>query len=162
MVERVDPAVAKTRFKSWWRLVGHPLELVTDVDFEALFRANDKFDEEAQGATEFIGMMVKYLGLGQKGTREFSAAEMTKLVDDRKYGVGTCPANSSKPDPGTLKSALEEASGRPFKDGNVNAHRVARKLKSIEGRPVEVDGKALHLVVESDHEGNRYRIKPLP
>jgi hypothetical protein len=29
MVERAKPNRAKTRFKTWWRLVGHPLELVT-------------------------------------------------------------------------------------------------------------------------------------
>ena len=60
-----------------------------------------------------------------------------------------------------MKSALEEASGRPFTGGNVNSRRVGIKLKSIAGRPVEVDGVLFHLVVVENHEGNRYRIEPL-
>ncbi|MCK4713204.1 MAG: hypothetical protein KAT26_10025 [Marinosulfonomonas sp.] len=60
-----------------------------------------------------------------------------------------------------MKSALEEAIGRPFTGGNVNAHRVARKLKSIACRPVEINGQVVHLVAIKGHEGNRYRIEPL-
>lgn len=159
VLDRAKPNRAKTRFKRWWELIGHPIELVSGVDFDELFRTNDQFDEEAQGATEFIAMMVKHLdGIGSND-RKFTAAEVTKLVDDHLYGKGVRPADPNTPDPGTLKSALEDASGRPFSGGIVNARRVAHKLKSIEGRPVQVEGVLMHLVVEKDHEANAYRIE---
>jgi len=161
LVERVEPDIAQTRFKSWWRLVGYPLEISAGVHFEELFRANDAFDEEAQGATEFICMMLKYLETTESGTREFTAAELVKLVDDGWNKHYTVPSKSGTPDPGNLKSALEEASGRPFSNGQVNAHRVARKLKSIAGRPVEIEGELFHIVIVKNHEGNRYRIERL-
>lgn len=158
MLDRVKPNRGKTRFKLWWHLVGHPLELVSGVDFEGLFRTNDQFDEEAQGATEFIAQMVKHLGLEGKRTREFNAAEVAKLADES--GPNFVPrSGENRPDRETLRSALEDASGRPFSGGRVTSHRVARKLLSIEDRPVEIDGKIFCLRVVRDHEGNRYRIE---
>jgi len=160
-VERVAPNSAKTRFKPWWLLIGHPLELIANVDFEELFRQNDIFDEEAQGATEFITMMLEYLNNTKNRSREFSAADVAKLVEGNQIEHVAYSARRSQPDPSTLKSALEEASGRPFPNDRVTPRVVARKLLSIEGRPVDVNGELFHLVVKRDHEGNRYKIELL-
>jgi len=160
MLDRDSPDRAKSRFKRWWRMVGHPLELVANVDFDELFRNNDKFDEEAQGAREFIVLMLQYLSDRRCDHREFSAAEIGDLIDDKRIDRGNGRADHRKLNPGELRSALEEASGRPFTNGKVSAHRVARKLKSIEGRPVEVNGRVHQLTIIRDHERNRYRIDP--
>jgi len=157
LLARDRPNRPKTRFKTWWQLVGHPLELVSGVDFEELFSRNERFDEEAQGATEFISMMLNYLG----AEKEFSAKAVAKLLDTHGSLVCAPDTNNPPPDPDFLRSALEEASGRPFTAGLVNTHRVAKKLKSIEGRPVEVDGRVYTLEVERDHEGHRYKIVSL-
>ncbi len=161
LLARDKPNRSKTRFKTWWNLIGHPLEMISGVDFEDLFRANDVFDEEAQGAAEFISLMKRYLEMDGKCSREFSASEVAKLADDKWHGSGSRSADPNEPDPSALKSALEAASGRPFSGGTVTAHRVARKLAAIEDRPVEVDGQMLQLKVIRDHEGNRYRIEQL-
>jgi len=162
MLDRDAPNRSKTRFKPWWNLVGHPLELVSGVDFEELFSRNDKFDEEGQGATEFISMMLRYVG----AEKAFSASEINLLLDTKTeayvtYDTEGNPLGEGRFDRRTLMSALEEASGRAFTGGLVNAHRVAKKLKSIEGRPVKVDGCLFTLSVDRDHEGHRYKIVPL-
>lgn len=159
MLERAKPNKAKTRFKPWWLLIGHPVELVAGVDFEEIFRANDQYDEEAQGAAEFMALMVKYLGGLGRGLLEFTAAEVAQLCDEHRYGHGVRPADPTAPDPASLASALAEASGRGFSRGIVSSHGIARKLRSIEGRPVMVDGLKFKLVVIKDHEGNRYQIE---
>lgn len=157
-VQRAMPERAKTRFKQWWQLIGHPVELVSGVDFEDLFRANDQRDEEAQGATEFIALMADYLGLDGERTREFSAAELNKLMDPQGVSY-TQPPGTTRLDRDAVKCALEDASGRSFSEGKTTSRRVAKKLQSIEDRPVEVNGKLLCLKVARDHEGNRYWIE---
>jgi hypothetical protein len=80
MLVRAKPNKLKTRFKDWWSLIGHPVELVAGVDFEEIFRANDQFDEEAQGAADFLAMMNRYLeGEHDASACEFSAARVVKL-----------------------------------------------------------------------------------
>jgi hypothetical protein len=74
-----------------------------------------------------------------------------ELIEGSTRLSGIRSIATSLPDPNTLKSALEEASGRPFTHGIVNAHRVAKKLNSIEGRPVEVVGKVYQLAIFRDH-----------
>jgi hypothetical protein len=160
MLVRAKPNKLKTRFKDWWALIGHPIELVAGVDFEEIFRNNEQFDEEAQGAADFLAMMNRYLeGEHDASACEFSAARVVKLCKSSIPWITGRVRSDHEPDPSALKSALEEASGRPFTGDVVNAHRVARKLKAIEGRPVEVDGVTMKLVVIKDHEGNRYRIE---
>jgi hypothetical protein len=160
MLVRAKPNKLKTRFKDWWALIGHPIELVAGVDFEEIFRNNEQFDEEAQGAADFLAMMNRYLeGEHDASACEFSAARVVKLCKSSIPWITGRVRSDHEPDPSALKSALEEASGRPFTGDVVNAHRVARKLKAIEGRPVEVDGITMKLVVIKDHEGNRYRIE---
>ncbi|NKW72038.1 hypothetical protein HGD85_03535, partial [Rhodobacteraceae bacterium R_SAG10] len=155
----------RTRFKQWWHLVGHPIEIASGVNFNALFRSNDALDEEAAGAAVFVAEIYKYIGNSGSNTPEFTAADIMKLI--QWYGPAymsqemESAANRVAPDRETLKSALEDASGRPFFNDQVNAHRVGMKLKSIAGRPVEHNGQILRLVVIRDHEGNRYKIEVL-
>ena len=146
------------RFKQWWQLIGHPWELVSGVDVEDLLRANDQRDEEAKGATEFIALMADYLGLDGERTREFSAAELNKLMDPQGVSY-TQPPGTTRLDRDAVKCALEDASGRSFSEGKTTSRRVAKKLQSIEDRPVEVNGKLLCLKVARDQEGNRYWIE---
>lgn len=160
-LDRDAPQAAKTRFKTWWTLVGHPLELVSGVDFEAIFKANDALDEEAQGATEFLAMMIKFISSREGDERDFAAADVVRLLDESGPQYVTRENQKTLPDASTLKSSLEEASGRPFSGGVVNAHRVAKKLKSIEGRPVEINGALYQLVVKKNHDGHRYSIETL-
>ena len=43
-VPRAVPARLKTRTKEWWRLVGHPIELLAGVDFERLIAESGATD----------------------------------------------------------------------------------------------------------------------
>jgi hypothetical protein len=170
--KRQQLETARTRFKRWYRLVGHPVELVADVDFEEIFRANDATDEEAQGLADFFSMMIRFLKSGGRCPLDFTAAEVTGLLEGHSSSkeLSCCDGqNFEKPDQDDLKASLEAASGRPFptSTGSYSSHRsgiskrvVGIKLNSIEGRPVEVDGTLYSLVVIKNHERNTYRIEP--
>jgi hypothetical protein len=55
MVEREPVERAKTRFKQWWQLVAHPLEIVSGVNFsEELASDDDENDEQAAAKTRIV------------------------------------------------------------------------------------------------------------
>jgi hypothetical protein len=54
MVERARPARLKTRFKTWWELVGHPLEIVSGIDFATEINENADADEETSAKSRVV------------------------------------------------------------------------------------------------------------
>ena len=57
------------------------------------------------------------------------------------------------------RDALAELSGTRFPPiGNPSAHAVGKKLACLNGRPCEVDGKTLTMVVTRGHQQNRYQM----
>jgi hypothetical protein len=99
-------------------------------DFEETFQANDQYDEEAQGAAEFMALMVKHLGGLDGGALEFTAAQVAQLCDEHRYSFGVRPADPTVPDPASLASALAEVSGRAFARGGrqLPRHRAEAPL----------------------------------
>jgi hypothetical protein len=149
LVERPNVAQPKTRFKQWWQLVGHPIEIVSDVDFARLFTANEMLDEEATGAAVlFAALDAKFKG------KQFDAINLAALMDP-EHGLSEAQIRLQTPeeradrraDASAIRGALEEAcGGRSLPPGVPSAVRVGKKLKALVGRTVAVDGeKSLRL-----------------
>jgi hypothetical protein len=154
---------AKTRFKDFWTLVGHPLELVSGVDFAELFKRNDGLDEE----TNAVAML--FADLHQLyGDRNF-CKELNPTSDDSgNLGLGNGGSSDreveqKKREKGDiLRAALEEAAGgKRFPPGPVSAHRVAKKLQALGDRMVFCGDDTLRLRAHQHHEGNSYSVESI-
>ena len=163
MVDREMPADIPTRFKEWWSLIGHPIELCADVSFVDIFRKNDEFDEEANAVASLFSDLRKIYG-----DRHFTAANIARHLDPADVGFSSFVSSESY-DPTkasqqrdraeTLRAALEEAAGgRSFPPGAPSAHRVGKKLQALVARTVLVDAETLTLRMTSHHEGNAYML----
>jgi len=161
LVPRESPQQAKTRFKDFWQLVGHPVELVSGVDFAELFKRNDGLDEETNAVAMLFGDL-----RGLYGDCRFTAADLCKELNPT-FGEWGSPGGNSDPQReqqkrekgDTLRGTLEEAAGgKRFPPGPVSAHRVAKKLQALVDRTIFCGDETLRLRAHQHHEGNSYSI----
>jgi hypothetical protein len=149
----------KTRFKTWWRLVGKPIESITKgseqpVCFARLFRALESDDEEGAG----INILYKYL-FEMFQTEKFCAADFHSRLEPSFADLDSEGGQTRKgPSGDELKAALEDATGRSFPARfTVSSHAIGKRLQMIVGRPAEVEGRLLILMKQTDRQaGNRY------
>jgi hypothetical protein len=80
MVEHERPKTAKTRFKTWWRLVGNPLELASGIEFlKELYESED--DEEATAKTRIIERLIQIFGVhSPQQSGKFRASDAVPLL----------------------------------------------------------------------------------
>jgi len=142
-VPRPIPAQAETRFKDWWRMVGHPIELVSGVRFAKLLEANNNLDPEASDVETVLAALRRRFG--QKPFRAEQVAGMVRpdpgvaFADDAQRHAALAAIDE-------LRSALEGLSGRPFPPGDPKTQAVGKKLLALEGRPASVDGDIVRLI----------------
>jgi hypothetical protein len=168
LVPREPPQREKTRFKDFWTLVGHPVELVSGVDFTELFKRNDGLDEETNAVAMFFGDLRELYG-----DHKFTAADFCKELNftpgdsgdlGLDHGVSSQrEREQQKRERGDiLRAALEEAAGgKRFPPGPVSAHRVAKKLQALGDRMVFCGEETLRLGAHQHHEGNSYSIESI-
>jgi hypothetical protein len=89
MVEREEPQWAKTRFKAWWRLVGHPLEIVSGVDFTQEVEDDPDLDEETAAKTRVIERLLVAFPAqtdlaGESKPRQFTAKDVANLLPNEQ------------------------------------------------------------------------------
>jgi hypothetical protein len=168
MVKRDAPAKAKTRFKAWWRAVGHPLELVAasvaeapdatepeerkallalSFNIAAEIRDNDDDDEETLARTRIIARLWREFGKepslfgNTQQSKTFGAKDVVKLlpsVDD------TAPPEDAV----ELAADLRTVANRKV---NYSAKGVARILKQhVTGWVALADRGVARLVGEVD------------
>jgi hypothetical protein len=87
MLEHNKPNRAKTRFKTWWRLIGYPLELVTGFNFGSEIRDNTDEDDETVARARILARLWAEFGkeptLFQGDTLQsatFLAKDVAKLL----------------------------------------------------------------------------------
>jgi hypothetical protein len=148
LVSREGPQQAKTRFKDFWTLIGHPIELVSGVDFAELFKRSDGLDEETNAVAILFGELRAVYG-GNK----FTAADLCKELNPIAGDLRTNDRGDA------LRAALEEAAGgKRFPPGPVSTHRVAKKLQALVDRTVFCGDETLRFHAHPHHEGNSYSI----
>jgi hypothetical protein len=178
---RAEPASLKTRFKLWWRMIGHPIELVSGVDFAEIFQANEAVDEEAVATGRFYSAMRRYYGCSA-----FSASEALAVLDPSekpKPREGTAAARESvaeNPLPNGMgfstsnrewelrqeeadraRGDLETASGKRFPPRGPTLQTVSDRLRALSGRVAETGDTVARLcvVVDKHAEANRYIVE---
>jgi hypothetical protein len=140
---------AETRFKSWWHLIGAPIEHAAryckqEVSFRRLFIDGEKDDEQMASLIEVL----KELRRPSPNGREFQASEI----------VERCQTADFNRTP--FKTHLEQAAGKAMPFATVQT--VSARLRSCVDRPAEVGKNLLMLKYRSDHQGGWFRIETTP
>ncbi|WP_439407433.1 hypothetical protein ACNJX9_39460 [Bradyrhizobium sp. DASA03076] len=147
--------VAKTRFKTWWRLIGWPVEYAADlsdlkIDCTELLRAGEADEEEASATSRALAILKK-----KWGSKSFTAREVVKEL---------AKANSVIEDNADQAAELADALGDLI--GKVLENPTARSIgklfqKHLTNRPAFLeDGNCVAVLrKKSGDRANEYEIK---
>jgi hypothetical protein len=152
---------AKTRFKTWWSLVGWPAEYAAgligvNVDCTALMRAGEVGDEEASAASAALTVLHDIWG-----DRKFTTKEVVQAMTvDAPFGAWSTKSNNEKARAETLADALGELVGKRL-DRPI-AHSLGKLFqKRLVGRPAWIgDGQMVAVLRKyTGHDENSYRVE---
>jgi hypothetical protein len=145
---------AKTRFKTWWNLVGWPVEYAaslidTTVNCTELMRAGEGEDEEASAVSTALTIMLEIWG-----ERTFTSMDVVKAMIVEMHTEG---AEKAKAEP--IGDALGELVGKRL--DKPTARSIGKLLtKRLVGRPAWIgDGQMVATLKRSvGHNANTYQI----
>jgi hypothetical protein len=166
---------AKTRFKSWWTLVGWPMEyaaglLGIKVDCTELMRAGEAGDEEASATSAALTILQEIWP-----DCRFSAKQVVKAIEakDIKWLAGPSEADdaaktqaealadalAAKAQAEALDDALGELDGRRL--DRPTAHKIGKLFqKRLVGRPALIRNDQIATLRRTKaHEENNYRVE---
>jgi hypothetical protein len=149
---RPDDAIPKTRFKTWWKLVGWPVEHAAGLwghafDCAALSRAEEAEDAENLAIAEFLAVCLRIWKRWMFQTRD---------VVQALPGIGD--PNVTR-DSAALSEALSEIKGEAL--DRVNSHSISKIFQvHVVDRTVWLpDGTTATLWRRTDHEANDYWVQ---
>jgi len=152
-LQRPQGQVAKTRFKTWWGLIGWPVEyaaglLGIDVDCTELLRAGEAGEEEASAISRVLGILKKRWDGKTFTTREV-VKDLTKVNFD---GSAEWAAE--------LADALGELIGKTLE--NPTARSIGKLFqKHVTNRPAFVDEENCVAVLRkiAGNRENEYKVE---
>jgi hypothetical protein len=151
---------AKTRFKTWWNLVGWSMEYAasligTAVNCTELMRAGEVGDEEASAASAALTIMREIWGDGA-----FTAMDVVKAMTPETHAwPAPTKEDANKAKAEAIADALGELVGKRL--DRPTAHSIGKLFqKRLVGRPAWIgDGQAVAMLKKSTgHNANTYRI----
>ena len=158
VLQRPHAQVAKTRFKTWWGLIGWPVEhaaslLNIKLDCSELLRAGEAGEEEAGAASRVLTVLREEWPGKRFTTRDvvLFLHEAISLLDEDKAARAE-----------VLFDALGELVGKTLE--NPTARSIGKLFqKHLTGRPVWIDGeKGVAILRKVPHgtnkDGNQYEI----
>jgi hypothetical protein len=153
-VHRPQDQLAKTRFKTWWTLIGWPVEhaarrLGITIDCTELLRAGEITEEEAGAASRALTAIRAYWGDNTFNTRDVVLA-LADVHGGTEEAVERAEA---------LSDALGELVGKTLE--KPTARSIGKLFqKHLTGRPVWIDdGNAVATLRKiAGHNANQYRV----
>ncbi|MGA8695815.1 MAG: hypothetical protein WB689_18615 [Xanthobacteraceae bacterium] len=155
--------VAKTRFKTWWSLVGWPTEYAANlidvtVDCIELLRAGEVGDEEASAVSVALGTLRDIWG-----AKEFTAREVVKAMTPEPKFDGSYGMPKADDEQRTRAEAIADALGELIgkRLDRPTAHSIGKLFqKRLVGRPAWIDdGKTIATLKKiTGHNENSYKI----
>jgi hypothetical protein len=156
MVERASPNRAKTRFKTWWRLIGHPLELVTGFNFGTEIRDLTEEDEETLARARIVWRLWTEFGKQPKlfddkeQSEVFMAKDVAKLLPKPDAAEPERVDDAAAARAKQLADDLRTVANRKFA---YSAEGVAKVLKyHVTGWVSVEDGRTMRLVSETNRD----------
>jgi hypothetical protein len=155
VLQRPQGQVAKTRFKTWWGLIGWPVEhaaslLGIKVDCTELLRAGETGDEEASATSRVLTILRQKWPGTCFTTREvvLALAHQNSLLDEDKAAQAEA-----------LSDALGELLGKPLE--RPTARSVGKLFqKHLTNRPAWIDDGNCVAVLRKipGHAENKYEV----
>jgi hypothetical protein len=162
-LNRPHHQVAKTRFKSWWSLVGWPVEYAASlvgiaVNCTELLRAGEVGDEEASAVSAILTVFREIWG-----EKDFTAKDVVKVMTPEPKFDGVFEG-AKVPDAERLRTdaiadALGELVGKRL--DRPTAHSLGKLFqKRLVGRPAWIEeGQTVATLRKSTgHNENSYRV----
>jgi len=158
ILQRPHGQVAKTRFKSWWSLIGWPVEyaaglLDIKVDCTELLREGEAQEEEASATSRALTALGR-----QWGAKWFTTREVVTFLKDRMSLLDEDKAARAE----ALFDALSELIGKPFE--NPTARSLGKLFqKHLTNRPAFIEGENYSAVLrklppDKNKDGNKYEV----
>ncbi|MCX7298081.1 MAG: hypothetical protein NTU64_14705 [Hyphomicrobiales bacterium] len=160
-LNRTELQTAKTRFKTWWSVVGWPMEYAADllgttVNCTELMRIGEAGDEEASAASAALTMLHGIWG-GDVFTSGAVVKAMTPEPKQEAFYQKVDDASKARAD--AIADALGELVGKRL--DFPTAHSIGKLFqKRLVGRPTWInDGQTVATLVKtSGHNENTYRV----
>src|SRR5262249_29495413 len=147
--------IAKTRFKTWWRLVGWPVEYAArlrgqDLDCDQLIKASETKDPDVLAIAAVLSTFRAIWG-----TNRFTARDIVQKLP-REHSILTSPEGE------VLFEALSELLGKAL--NRPTARSIAKLLqRRLIGHPVWSGNNIIAtLRVLQNHEANEYWVELAP
>jgi hypothetical protein len=139
---RPEGQVAKTRFKTWWSLVGWPVELAAsligvELDFDTVFKATEVQDSKAAGIAAALHLLMNTFG-----EKWFRARDIRTILDKGELARATFLRSGVNND-AAIRAAtaflelVEELTGKRNRSPITNV--IGKTLAGITDRPVNLD-----------------------
>ncbi|MSP75402.1 MAG: hypothetical protein EXR12_04635 [Rhodospirillaceae bacterium] len=144
--------IAKTRFKTWWRLVGWPVEYAAkamgqDLDCDQLIKVSETIDPDV---LEIAAVLSTFLAIW--GTDRFTARDIVQKLPREHFVLTSTEDKQGE----ALFEALSELLGKSL--SRPTSRSIAKLLKRrLIGHPVWLDNDVIAtLRVDPNHEANEY------
>jgi hypothetical protein len=158
ILERPEGQVAKTRFKTWWGLVGWPVEYAAgllDIKFDCteLLRDGEAEDEEASATSRALTALGR-----QWGAKWFTTREVATFLIERNSLIDQAKAERAE----ALFEALSDLIGKPLE--NPTARSLGKLFqKYLTNRPAFIKGEDYSAVLrklpaDKNKDGNKYEV----
>jgi hypothetical protein len=149
--------VAKTRFKTWWSLVGWPVELAASLigvqlDFDTVFKATEAQDIKAAGIVTALHLLNKTFG-----EKWFRARDIRTILDQGDLARATFPRAGANNEAAirvatAFLEMVEELTGK--RNRNPITKVIGKALVGITDRPVNLDDTTRGILRTRLHDGN--------
>jgi hypothetical protein len=139
---RPEGQVAKTRFKTWWSLVGWPVELAAsligvELDFDTIFKATEAQDIKAAGIVTALHLLKNTFG-----EKWFRAKDIRTILDKGESARATF-LHTRVNDEAAIRAAaaflemVEELTGKRNRSPITKV--IGKTLAGVTDRPVNLD-----------------------
>ena len=154
---RPEGQVAKTRFKTWWSLVGWPTELAAsligvELNFDTVFKATEAQDSKAAGIVTALHLLKNTFG-----EKWFRARDIRTILDKGELARATFLRTGVNNEAAIRAAAaflemVEELTGK--RNRNPITKVIGKALVGITDRPVNLDATTRGILRTRLHDGN--------
>jgi hypothetical protein len=158
------PAREKTRMKTWFRMIGHRIELLSGVDFESMISESGGVDPTREGLATVIRMLMESFGQHVFHARDVArAADFGPVDNDEALKPGWTQEDLER-FRDAMQAAMdvkEENARSGWQSDNWTPQRIGRRLQALADRPVMIDRCTMTLRARSslDKSGADFSIE---
>jgi hypothetical protein len=133
------PAREKTRMKTWFRMIGHRIELLSGVDFESMISESGGVDPTREGLATVVRMLIERFDQQVFYARDVVATCSAPLDKDPTPTWESDEVERFRDGLQTAMDEKEETNRGRWQSDNWTSRRIGRRLQALSDRPVVID-----------------------